>query len=73
MTHVAELDGVRVVDARITIPYWGAWHADVTLEREFTIGATCTLRLDTLELACAPWRPAVAWQGRTRARLIEAA
>ncbi len=70
MTHFASIDGVRAVSARVTIPFWGAWHADVMLDREADVGATCTLRLAELELACAPWRPAVKWQGRTTVRLI---
>lgn len=70
MTHFAELDGIRVVDARVCFPRWGAWHADVTIEKDATVGAKSTLVFGDLTLACAAWRPPVAWQGRTRVRLI---
>ncbi len=72
MSHFSELNTIRVVEARVTIPSWGAWHADVTLEKEAVIPPTAvaTLTLGGLSLTCTPWRPPVTWQGRTMVRLI---
>lgn len=71
MTQFAELNGNRVTDGRITLPFAGAWHADVTLDKEVSIPATgLTLILAGLTLSCAAWRAPMPYQGRTRLRLI---
>lgn len=70
MSFFAALGDVRVVEARVTIPVTGAFHADVTLEKEATPTETTTLSLGGLSLKVTPWRPPRAFQGRTHVRLI---
>jgi hypothetical protein len=71
MALFAELAGVRVIDARVAVPTYGAWHADLTLDKEVTPAATgLRLVLADLEMTCALWRAAAPYQGRTRLRVI---
>lgn len=71
MTLFAELSGHRVVSGRIVIPYVGAWHADVTLDKEVSLATSgLALVLGDLTMRCAPWRAVVAYQGGTDVRLI---
>lgn len=70
MSLFASLNGTRVIGARVTLPHWGAWHADVTCDGEIAVADSSTLVLGGWSLSCAPYRPAVAWHGRTVVRLI---
>jgi hypothetical protein len=68
---IAELAGHRVVEARVTVPRGGAWHADVLLDKEAALAATgLVLTLAGLKLSCAPYRTPISFQGTTRVRLI---
>ncbi len=72
MTQFAELNSIRVVEARLTFPAWGAWHCDLVLDHEASIpDSAASLKIGTAwVLTCTPWRPAIAWQGRTMVRMI---
>lgn len=41
----ASLNGQRVTSAHVTIPKWGAWYADVSLDVERTITGAATLKI----------------------------
>ncbi len=49
---LSTLNGSRVTSARVTIPAWGCWHADATIDSEVTIapGARATLVIADLTL-----------------------
>ena len=65
----ANLDGVRVVSARVTIPWFGAWAADVVLADASSIGEMPTLTIGTLVLEGARAR-ASSFSGARSARLV---
>lgn len=46
----ATLNGFRVTSARATIPSWGAWYADVSVDGEHTIAGAATLKIADLTL-----------------------
>ncbi len=71
MTLFAEIAGARVIAGRVVIPYCGAFHADVTIDREVTtIAPGSTLTIGDLKLVVTPWRAVQPYQGRTLVRLI---
>lgn len=44
------LNGLRVTDAHVTIPAWGCWYAEVSVDGEQTLTGTATLQLADLKL-----------------------
>lgn len=47
------LNDIRVTSARVTIPAWGLWHAEVQLDGEHTITGRATLKIADLTLSGA--------------------
>jgi hypothetical protein len=47
---VSTLAGHRVTDARVTLPKWGAWYADVTIDGDVTLTGAATLVMADLTL-----------------------
>lgn len=71
MTLFAEIAGSRIIAGRVTIPYCGMFHADVTIDREVSsIPAGSKMTIGDLEMVVTPWRPVAPYQGRTNVRLI---
>lgn len=71
MTLFAELNGAQIAEGRITIPAYGAPHADVTLVKELpSVAPGSPLVVGDLTLTMTPWRPVVPFQGKTRLRMI---
>lgn len=48
---VATLNGHRVTSARATIPAWGRWYADASVDGEVTLTGAVTLKIADLTLA----------------------
>lgn len=69
MSDWASLDGSRVVSARVTIPYYGAWTADVMVSTDGTIPTNASLVLGNLTLVGAALRQG-AYAGAWYARLV---
>ncbi len=68
----AELNGVRIVSGRITIPFVGLWHADVRLDTTTTLPDAangCTLKIAGLTLVGTKFR-AADYQGSLRSRIV---
>ena len=67
----AELAGSRVEEGRITVPYLGCYHADVTVDGKGPFASSgLVLTVAGLKLTCSPYRPPITFQGKTRIRLI---
>jgi hypothetical protein len=69
MTLYASIDGVQILDARIVVPRYGAWFAELALSSEKTISGPHTLTVGDIAWKCAAWRGAP-YQGRTSLRVI---
>jgi hypothetical protein len=68
----ASVNGVRVIEGRITIPFVGLWHADVRLDTTTTLPSdpkAITLTLGNLVLVGTKFR-AADYQGSLRSRLV---
>jgi hypothetical protein len=46
----ATFNGHRVTAARVFLPAWGCWHAEIDVDGEFTITGACTLVIADLTL-----------------------
>lgn len=47
---VSTLNGQRATSARVQIPAWGCWYADVTLDGDHTLSGAATLKIADLTL-----------------------
>lgn len=56
MAIFAELNGVRIRTATVTIPYHGIWHADVVLDQSTVLNGQLTLVLGDLTLRGVAFR-----------------
>lgn len=68
----AEVNGVRVVTGRVTIPFVGLWHADVRLDTTTTLPDSplgCILKVAGLTLVGTKFR-AADYQGSLRSRIV---
>lgn len=69
MTLFASYAGSRVVSARVTIPAWGAWVADVALADEAEVSSRGTLVIGDVSLVGAVLRGGV-YAGQRTLRLV---
>lgn len=71
MALFADLSGVPIVSARLTVPYSGIWHADVELDRVLPapLVGPQVLTLSGSTWACSPVRSGD-YAGERRARLV---
>lgn len=65
----AVINGKRLASARITMPFYGVWCADVVLAVPDTIALSCTIQLGDLSLAGTIYRMA-SFSGSRSARVI---
>ena len=72
MTQYAELNGVRIVSGSITVPFYGAWAADLMLATDAPISIArmgCRVTLGTLVLVGTVYRSAP-FAGARAVRLV---
>src|SRR5450432_3624044 len=72
MSDFANLNGARIGDATITIPYYGPWVADVTMSLDAPLpsaGAACVITIGNLSLVGTVIRQAQ-FAGSTEARIV---
>lgn len=69
MGLTASLQGHRVTSARITMPAWGCWYADVSIDGEHEISGSSTLAAADLSLQCTVLSGGVQ-KGRSSYRLV---
>lgn len=69
MSFYAELDGDRIIQAVIAIPFYGAWTADVLLEHGIDVNDGVALTVGTLTLSGTTFASAI-FQGKTSARIV---
>ena len=51
MATAPTLNGHKVTDARVTIPAWGVWYADVAIDGEVALSGAATLVVADLTLS----------------------
>jgi hypothetical protein len=66
------LSGSKVLEARLTIPAWGASYHDVTLDREVSLTGAQTLNVADLSVACTVLSGGASF-GRSHYRLVAGA
>lgn len=72
MTQYAEINGVRIISGSVTVPYYGAWAADLSLVSDEPISAEplgCTVTIGALTLRGTAYRMAPFTSSR-RVRLV---
>lgn len=69
MTDFATLNGGRLIKARVTIPYYGLWAADVVLASSDTLATSVTLTIGNLSMVGAVVRMA-SFAGTRSARIV---
>lgn len=65
----ASLNGITCTHARVNVPAWGAWFADVSLDGEHELTGSVSLVVADLTLSCAVLSGGVA-NGRSPYRLV---
>lgn len=65
----ATLNGLVVTRCRVTLPAWGAWYAEVEIDRPETLSGAVTLVLADLTLR-GTILSGGPWQGRARFRIV---
>lgn len=72
MSQFAEVNGIRIVSGSVTVPYYGAWTADLTLATPEPLASSpmgCAVLLGTLRLVGTVYR-AAPFAGARSVRLV---
>src|SRR5207247_41128 len=72
MSFYADIDGERILHARITVPYHGAWTVDAMLEHGVELGKAVTVKVGGLTLTGTTFA-AFPFAGKTSCRIVAGA